>query len=56
MDNNEKLDKILELTEENNKILKELIKLIRSDTPTREFFLNLGADLLGDLIINSRKR
>ena len=55
MNNEEKLDKLLDLTEENNKILKELIKLVRSDTPTREFFLNLGADLLGDLIINRRK-
>ena len=53
--NDEKLDKLLKLVEENNKILKELISLVRSDTPGREFLLNLGADILGDFLINKRK-
>ena len=51
--NDEKLDKLLKLVEENNKILKELISLVRSDTPGREFLLNLGADILGDFLIGS---
>lgn len=55
MIDNEKLDKLLKLVEENNKILKELISLVRSDTPGREFLLNLGADILGDFLINRRK-
>ena len=52
----EKLDELLRLTEENNKILKELIMLVRKDTPGREFLLNLSADILGDFIVNRRKR
>lgn len=52
----EKLNKLLRLTEENNKILKELIVLIRKDTPGREFLLNLSADILGDIIMSKRKR
>lgn len=56
MNDNEKLDKLLKLVEENNKILKELISLVRSDTPGREFLLNLGADILGDFLISSRRR
>lgn len=56
MNDGEKLDKLLELTKENNKILKELISLVRSDTPGREFLLNLGADILGDFLINGRRK
>lgn len=53
---NDKIDQLLELTKENNKILKELLFLIKQDTPGREFLLNLGADLLGDILMNGKNR
>ena len=52
----EKLDQILELTKENNKILKKIFEHTESDSPGREFLLNLGADILGDFLINGRKK
>ena len=54
MSDTEKLDLILERIEENNKLLQRLLELITSDTPTRDFLLNLGANIVGDLLMGQR--
>lgn len=56
MTDSEKLDLILSRLEENNKLLTRLLSLVEKDTPSREFLLNLGADLLGDFISNNLNR
>lgn len=56
MTDSEKLDLILSRLEENNKLLTRLLSLIEKDTPSREFLLNLSADLLGDFISNNLNR
>lgn len=55
MSDSEKLDLILEKIEENNKILRRLLELIEKDTPGRDFLLNVGANIVGDLIMGSRQ-
>ena len=55
-DNDEKLDKLLKLVEENNKILKKILERSEADSPEREFLLNLGADILGDFLINGKRK
>lgn len=55
MNDSEKLDLILDLILENNKLLKKILERSEADSPGREFLLNLGADLLGDFLINGRK-
>jgi hypothetical protein len=56
MNDSEKLDLILDLVLENNKLLKKILERSEADSPGREFLLNLGADLLGDIIINGKNR
>lgn len=56
MIDNEKLDLILDLILENNKLLKKILERSEADSPEREFLLNLGADLLGDLLINGKRK
>lgn len=50
MSDTEKLDLILQRLEENNKILVQLLGLAENDTPTKDFLLNIGANVLGNLI------
>ena len=50
MSDTEKLDLILKRLEENNKVLIKLLDLAESDTPTKDFLLNIGANVLGNLI------
>ena len=50
MSDTEKLDLILQRLEENNKILIQLLGLAENDTPTKDFLLNIGANVLGNLI------
>lgn len=45
-----KLDLILAKLNENNEMLRKILKLTKDDSPTREFLLNLAADLTGNLI------
>ena len=56
MNDNEKLDLILDLVLENNKLLKKILERSEADSPGREFLLNLSADILGDILINGRRR
>lgn len=46
----DKLDLILARLDELDKKLTSLLNLVSEDTPTREFLLNLGADIIGNLI------
>ena len=55
MTDSEKLDKILERLEDNNRFLQRLLNLIEKDTPGRDFLLNLGANLVGEIIKNGNK-
>ena len=55
MSDGEKLDLILDLLLENNKLLKKILERSEADSPGREFLLNLSADILGDFLINSNK-
>lgn len=50
MELEEKLDLIIKKLDENKKILDEILKLTREDTPGREFLLSLGADLAGNIL------
>ena len=52
MTDSEKLDLILSRLDENNRILNQLLNLVSKDTPTREFLLNLGANIVGDMLNN----
>lgn len=54
MTTDEKLDLIIEKLDRNYKVLSEILKLSKEDTPTREFLLNLGADLAGSIISGNR--
>ena len=56
MSNDEKLDLILDLLLENNKLLKKILERSEADSPGREFLLNLSADILGDFLINGRRK
>lgn len=56
MNDSEKLDKLLKLVEDNNKLLKKILERSEADSPGREFLLNLGADILGDFLINSKRK
>ena len=53
MTDSEKLDLILSKLEENNKLLNRILDLIEKDTPTRDFLLNVGANIVGDILYNS---
>ena len=55
MTDSEKLDKILEKLEDNNKLLQRLLNLIEKDTPGRDFLLNLGANIVGDILLKKIK-
>lgn len=46
----DKLDLILARLDELDKKLISLLNLVSEDTPTREFLLNLGANIIGDLM------
>lgn len=50
MTTEEKLDFIIERLEENQRLLRLILEKVEADTPTREFLLNLGADMLGNII------
>jgi hypothetical protein len=56
MNDSEKLDLILDLVLENNKLLKKILERSEADSPGREFLLNLSADILGDFIINGKRK
>ena len=56
MNDDEKLDLILDLLLENNKLLKKILERSEADSPIREFLLNLSADILGDILINYKNR
>ena len=56
MSDSEKLDLILERIEENNKLLQRLLNLIEKDTPGRDFLLNLGANIVGDILLKNGNR
>lgn len=45
-----KLDLILTKLDENNELLKKVLRLVEEDSPSRAFLLNLAADLTGNLI------
>ena len=46
----EKLDLILVKLDENKKLLTRILELTESDTPEKDFLLNIGANVLGNLI------
>ena len=46
----EKLDLILVKLDENKKLLTRILELVESDTPEKDFLLNIGANVLGNLI------
>lgn len=46
----EKLDLILAKLDENKKLLTRILELVESDTPEKDFLLNIGANVLGNLI------
>lgn len=46
----EKLDLILVKLDENKKLLTQILELAKSDTPEKDFLLNIGANVLGNLI------
>ena len=50
----EKLDLIIEKLEENQRLLRSILEKVEADTPTREFLLNLGADMLGNVLSGGR--
>lgn len=56
MSDSEKLDLLLERIEENNKLLQRLLNLIEKDTPGRDFLLNLGANIVGDILLKNGNR
>lgn len=56
MTDSEKLDKILERLEDNNRFLQRLLNLIEKDTPGRDFLLNLGANIVGDILLKNGNR
>lgn len=43
-----KEDKLLELTEENNKLLKQILSILLKDDTTRSFTINLFVNLLSN--------
>ena len=50
MSDTEKLDLILVKLDENKKLLTRILELTESDTPEKDFLLNIGANVLGNLI------
>lgn len=50
MSDTEKLDLILQRLEDNNKILTHLLEWTENNTQTKDFLLNIGANVLGNLI------
>ena len=46
----EKLDLILVKLDENKKLLTRILVLTENDTPEKDFLLNIGANVLGNLI------
>lgn len=50
MSDTEKLDLILQRLEDNNKILVQLLDWTKNNTQTKDFLLNIGANVLGNLI------
>ena len=50
MSDTEKLDLILVKLDENKKLLTRILELAESDTPEKDFLLNIGANVLGNLI------
>lgn len=50
MSDTEKLDLILQRLGENNKILVRLLELAENNTQTKDFLLNIGANILGNFI------
>lgn len=50
MSDTEKLDLILQRLEDNNKILTRLLEWTENNTQTKDFLLNIGANVLGNLI------
>lgn len=46
----EKLDLILVKLDDNKKLLTRILELTESDTPEKDFLLNIGANVLGNLI------
>ena len=46
----EKLDLILVKLDENKKLLTRILELVENDTPEKDFLLNIGANVLGNLI------
>lgn len=47
----EKLDLLLEKVEENNRLLRLLIKMMEeSNDDTKDFLINVGANIVGDIL------
>ena len=48
INNMTKEDKLLELTEENNKLLKQILSILLKDDTAKSFAINLFANLLSN--------